>query len=59
MKHDAQVILYRSYRQGDLPDIQIKYSSLITPLQAVAQVGPRMLHLLTDKNYLAVPEICV
>lgn len=40
MKHDAQVILYRSYRQGDLPDIQIKYSSLITPLQAVAQVGP-------------------
>ncbi|XP_036089192.1 DNA-dependent protein kinase catalytic subunit [Rousettus aegyptiacus] len=37
MKHDAQVVLYRSYRQGDLPDIQIKYSSLITPLQAVAQ----------------------
>nr|XP_025866823.1 DNA-dependent protein kinase catalytic subunit isoform X1 [Vulpes vulpes] len=40
MKHDAQVILYRSYRQGDLPDIQIKYSSLITPLQAVAQRDP-------------------
>lgn len=40
MKHDAQVILYRSYRQGDLPDIQIKYSGLITPLQAVAQVRP-------------------
>ncbi|KAM5211726.1 DNA-dependent protein kinase catalytic subunit isoform 1-T1 [Hipposideros larvatus] len=40
MKHDAQVILYRSYRQGDLPDIQIKYSSLINPLQAVAQRDP-------------------
>nr|XP_019572365.1 PREDICTED: DNA-dependent protein kinase catalytic subunit isoform X2 [Rhinolophus sinicus] len=40
MKHDAQVILYRSYRQGDLPDIQIKYSNLITPLQAVAQRDP-------------------
>ncbi|KAM7075469.1 DNA-dependent protein kinase catalytic subunit isoform 1-T1 [Molossus nigricans] len=40
MKHDAQVVLYRSYRQGDLPDIQIKYSSLITPLQAVAQRDP-------------------
>uniref|UniRef100_A0A452TWS2 DNA-dependent protein kinase catalytic subunit n=1 Tax=Ursus maritimus TaxID=29073 RepID=A0A452TWS2_URSMA len=40
MKHDAQVILYRSYRQGDLPDIQIKYSGLITPLQAVAQRDP-------------------
>ncbi|XP_013375655.1 PREDICTED: DNA-dependent protein kinase catalytic subunit isoform X2 [Chinchilla lanigera] len=37
MKQDAQVVLYRSYRHGDLPDIQIKYSSLITPLQAVAQ----------------------
>ncbi|XP_058131499.1 DNA-dependent protein kinase catalytic subunit [Dasypus novemcinctus] len=40
MKHDAQVILYRSYRHGDLPDIQIKYSSLIAPLQAVAQRDP-------------------
>ncbi|XP_007947257.1 DNA-dependent protein kinase catalytic subunit [Orycteropus afer afer] len=40
MKQDAQVILYRSYRQGELPDIQIKHSSLITPLQAMAQRDP-------------------
>ncbi|XP_062935178.1 DNA-dependent protein kinase catalytic subunit [Cynocephalus volans] len=40
MKQDAQVILYRSYRHGDLPDIQIKHSSLIAPLQAVAQRDP-------------------
>ncbi|KAL4682230.1 hypothetical protein H8959_001785, partial [Pygathrix nigripes] len=40
MKQDAQVVLYRSYRLGDLPDIQIKHSSLITPLQAVAQRDP-------------------
>ncbi|KAF4022262.1 hypothetical protein G4228_013963 [Cervus hanglu yarkandensis] len=40
MKHEAQVILYRSYRRGDLPDIQIPHSSLITPLQAVAQRDP-------------------
>ncbi|XP_008051625.2 DNA-dependent protein kinase catalytic subunit [Carlito syrichta] len=40
MKQDAQVTLYRSYRHGDLPDIQIKHSSLITPLQAVAQRDP-------------------
>ncbi|XP_073924597.1 DNA-dependent protein kinase catalytic subunit isoform X2 [Castor canadensis] len=40
MKQDAQVILYRSYRHGDLPDIQIQHSSLITPLQAVAQKDP-------------------
>ncbi|XP_067836012.1 DNA-dependent protein kinase catalytic subunit isoform X2 [Heptranchias perlo] len=37
MKRDAQVTLYRRYRVGDLPDIQIKFSSLIAPLQAVAQ----------------------
>ncbi|XP_045147611.1 DNA-dependent protein kinase catalytic subunit [Echinops telfairi] len=40
MKQNAQVILYRSYRQGDLPDIQIKHSNLIAPLQAVAQRDP-------------------
>uniref|UniRef100_A0A2K6EWI3 DNA-dependent protein kinase catalytic subunit n=1 Tax=Propithecus coquereli TaxID=379532 RepID=A0A2K6EWI3_PROCO len=40
MKQDAQVILYRSYRHGDLPDIQIKHSSLVAPLQAVAQRDP-------------------
>ncbi|KYO26142.1 DNA-dependent protein kinase catalytic subunit isoform B [Alligator mississippiensis] len=42
MKRDAQVTLYRSYRQGDLPDIQIEYSSLITPLQGVAQRDPTL-----------------
>ncbi|XP_042541900.1 DNA-dependent protein kinase catalytic subunit [Dipodomys spectabilis] len=40
IKQDAHVILYRSYRHGDLPDIQIQHSSLITPLQAVAQKDP-------------------
>ncbi|XP_056629192.1 DNA-dependent protein kinase catalytic subunit isoform X2 [Triplophysa dalaica] len=37
LRQDAQVTLYRSYRVGDLPDIQIQYSSLIAPLQALAQ----------------------
>uniref|UniRef100_A0A8C4UGR0 DNA-dependent protein kinase catalytic subunit n=1 Tax=Falco tinnunculus TaxID=100819 RepID=A0A8C4UGR0_FALTI len=40
MKYDAQVILYRSYRVGDLPDIQIEYCSLIAPLQGLAQKDP-------------------
>uniref|UniRef100_A0A8C0BUS0 DNA-dependent protein kinase catalytic subunit n=1 Tax=Buteo japonicus TaxID=224669 RepID=A0A8C0BUS0_9AVES len=40
MKHDAQVTLYRSYRVGDLPDIQIEYCSLIAPLQGLAQKDP-------------------
>ncbi|XP_066480516.1 DNA-dependent protein kinase catalytic subunit [Tiliqua scincoides] len=46
MKRDAQVTLYRKYRQGDLPDIQIEYSSLITPLQGVAQRDPMLAKLL-------------
>ncbi|XP_036376580.1 DNA-dependent protein kinase catalytic subunit isoform X1 [Megalops cyprinoides] len=37
VQRDAQVTLYRNYRLGDLPDIQIQHSSLIAPLQALAQ----------------------
>lgn len=39
LQKEAQVTLYRSYRVGDFPDIQIPYSNLITPLQALAQVN--------------------
>ncbi|KAG9478931.1 hypothetical protein GDO78_012545 [Eleutherodactylus coqui] len=42
MKQDAQVVLYRSYRHGDLPDIQIAHSALIAPLQALAQKDPAL-----------------
>ncbi|CAL8293471.1 unnamed protein product [Lota lota] len=37
LRKEAQVTLYRSYRAGDFPDIQIPFSSLIAPLQALAQ----------------------
>uniref|UniRef100_A0A3B4GU24 DNA-dependent protein kinase catalytic subunit n=1 Tax=Pundamilia nyererei TaxID=303518 RepID=A0A3B4GU24_9CICH len=37
---EAQVTLYRNYRVGDFPDIQIPYSNLIAPLQALAQRDP-------------------
>ncbi|XP_068160133.1 DNA-dependent protein kinase catalytic subunit [Antennarius striatus] len=40
LRKEAQVTLYRNYRVGDFPDIQIAYSSLITPLQALAQRDP-------------------
>ncbi|XP_041669965.1 DNA-dependent protein kinase catalytic subunit [Cheilinus undulatus] len=40
LKKEAQVTLYRNYRVGDFPDIQISYSSLIAPLQALAQRDP-------------------
>ena len=38
MARENKVVMYRKYREGDLPDIQIKHSDLITPLQALAQV---------------------
>ncbi|XP_061821672.2 DNA-dependent protein kinase catalytic subunit isoform X1 [Nerophis lumbriciformis] len=40
LRKEAQVTLYRNYRVGDFPDIQIPYSNLIVPLQAVAQRDP-------------------
>ncbi|XP_041824461.1 DNA-dependent protein kinase catalytic subunit [Melanotaenia boesemani] len=40
LRKEAQVTLYRSYRTGDFPDIQIPHSSLIAPLQALAQRDP-------------------
>ncbi|CAG5895668.1 unnamed protein product [Menidia menidia] len=40
LKDQEKVTLYRSYRVGDFPDIQIPFSNLITPLQALAQRDP-------------------
>jgi len=35
---DSRVVMYRKYRVGELPDIQINHSELIRPFQALAQV---------------------
>ncbi|XP_040921929.1 DNA-dependent protein kinase catalytic subunit [Toxotes jaculatrix] len=40
LRKEGQVTLYRNYRVGDFPDIQIPHSSLIAPLQALAQRDP-------------------
>ncbi|KAL4648766.1 DNA-dependent protein kinase catalytic subunit isoform X1 [Arapaima gigas] len=37
LQKEAKVTLYRSYRLGELPDIQIEHRSIIAPLQALAQ----------------------
>ncbi|XP_061454380.1 DNA-dependent protein kinase catalytic subunit isoform X2 [Rhineura floridana] len=58
VKHDAQVTLYRKYRQGDLPDIQIEYSNLITPLQGVAQEMSYQHKELLDLNPSSVSTSC-
>ncbi|KAM8966776.1 DNA-dependent protein kinase catalytic subunit [Pelodytes ibericus] len=56
LKHDAQVVLYRSYRHGDLPDIQITYSSLIAPLQALAQRDPTLAKQLFSSLFSGIFE---
>ncbi|KAM4028882.1 DNA-dependent protein kinase catalytic subunit [Anomaloglossus baeobatrachus] len=56
MKQDAQVVLYRSYRHGDLPDIQIAYSSLIAPLQALAQKDPALAKQLFSALFSGILE---
>uniref|UniRef100_A0A6Q2XGP6 DNA-dependent protein kinase catalytic subunit n=1 Tax=Esox lucius TaxID=8010 RepID=A0A6Q2XGP6_ESOLU len=51
---ESQVTLYRSYRSGDLPDIQIQYSSLIAPLQALAQRDPTLAKQLFSSLFAGV-----
>ena len=41
-RRENHVTMYRKYRIGDLPDIQIKHSYVIAPLQALAQVCAKM-----------------
>ncbi|XP_067947368.1 DNA-dependent protein kinase catalytic subunit-like [Watersipora subatra] len=58
-QRENQVTIYRQYRAGDLPDIQIKYSAVIAPLQALAQKDSaiaRMLFLVVYKAILTHPD---
>ncbi|KAH7949250.1 hypothetical protein HPB49_006638 [Dermacentor silvarum] len=43
---EAEVTLYRSYRMGDFPDIQISHSALIAPMQALAQQDQQVAQML-------------
>nr|XP_046226723.1 DNA-dependent protein kinase catalytic subunit isoform X2 [Scatophagus argus] len=54
LRKEAQVTLYRNYRVGDFPDIQISYSSLITPLQALAQRDPLLAKQLFSSLFAGV-----
>lgn len=40
-RRENEVTMYRRYRIGDLPDIQIPYSALVAPLQGLAHVSDR------------------
>lgn len=37
-QREAQVVMYRQYRIGELPDIEISNSAIIAPIQALAMV---------------------
>lgn len=52
-RREHQVTMYRKYRKGDLPDIQIKYSYIIAPLQAVAHVSmQRVIYSVSDMQII-------
>ncbi|KAH7949580.1 hypothetical protein HPB49_012409 [Dermacentor silvarum] len=46
VRREAEVTLYRSYRMGDFPDIQISHSALIAPMQALAQQDQQVAQML-------------
>ena len=49
-----KVVMYRQYRTGDLPDIQIKHSELIRPLQALAQRDDKVARLLFSTLFTSI-----
>ncbi|XP_076075287.1 DNA-dependent protein kinase catalytic subunit-like [Mytilus galloprovincialis] len=53
-KRESQVTMYRKYRIGDLPDIQIKYSYIIAPLQAIAHRDSTVAKLLFSEVFKAI-----
>ncbi|XP_071521265.1 DNA-dependent protein kinase catalytic subunit-like [Panulirus ornatus] len=48
LRREAQVTMYRQYRIGELPDIQIPHRAVIAPLQALAQRDGKVARLLFE-----------
>lgn len=46
--------MYRKYRAGELPDIQIKHSELIVPLQALSQLDSQIAQKLFGTIFSAI-----
>lgn len=51
---DRKVVMYRKYRVGELPDIQINHSELIVPLQALAQLDSKIAQKLFSTLFSAI-----
>ncbi|KAK4317884.1 hypothetical protein Pmani_011063 [Petrolisthes manimaculis] len=47
-RREAQVTMYRQYRVGELPDVQIPHRALIAPLQALAQRDEKVARLVME-----------
>ncbi|XP_041364232.1 DNA-dependent protein kinase catalytic subunit-like [Gigantopelta aegis] len=54
MRRESQVTMYRKYRTGELPDIQLKFSYIIAPLQAVAQRDSTVAKMLFSSMFKAI-----
>ena len=46
--------MYRKYREGELPDIQIKHAEIIRPFQALAQKDTSLARMLFSSLYESV-----
>ncbi|CAF4600371.1 unnamed protein product, partial [Rotaria sp. Silwood2] len=54
LKQENQVEKYRTYRIGELPDIQIRYSDIIIPLLALAQYDNHIARLLYASLFTSI-----
>ncbi|CAM4805641.1 unnamed protein product [Rotaria magnacalcarata] len=54
LKQENQVEKYRIYRIGELPDIQIRFSDIIIPLQALAQYDNHIARLLYSNLFTSI-----
>ena len=51
LKRSSHVEKYRQYRIGDFPDIQIKFSEIIAPFQALAQRDSQIAMMLFESLF--------
>jgi DNA-dependent protein kinase catalytic subunit len=54
LKQENQVEKYRTYRIGELPDIQIRSSDIIIPLQALSQYDNHIARLLYSSLFTSI-----
>ncbi|XP_050298315.1 DNA-dependent protein kinase catalytic subunit-like isoform X2 [Anthonomus grandis grandis] len=55
-EREKKVTIYRSYRKGDFPDIQIALDSLIKPLQMLVMHDSELSKILSSTVYKALKE---